>query len=206
MEHQPPMPIEWSDIDPHQWCLEALPDVDLVRPPACPICLTAAKIGGRVILQGHGKRQREVVVPAVVDEEDDVELLDCWVRRYRCVLCGAVITVLPKGVLPRYLYSAAAMVMALLLVANKPVGEGKSDAAAYDRQGMNPRRRWTKSWPYRWRSLDRWFAMAGTWWPGRAVGNLEALLTGFVVDAQSDARREVLAAAVGTHVRWGCAM
>ena len=136
MEHQPPMPIEWSDFDPHQWRGEALPDVDLVRPAACPTCLTAAKSGGRVILQGHGKRQREVVVPAVIDEEDEVELLECWVRRYRCTLCRAVVTVLPKGVLPRYLYSAAAMVMAFLLVADRPVGEGLSDA---DRQRIRDR-------------------------------------------------------------------
>jgi hypothetical protein len=200
------MTIEWSDIDPCQWCLEALPDVDLVRPPACPTCLTAAQVGGRVNLHGHGIRQREVVVPAVIDEDDRVELLECWVCRYRCKLCGAVVTVLPKGVLPRCLYSAAAMVAAFLLVADKPVGDGLSDADAYDRQGMNPRRGWTKPWPYRWRSLDRWLGMAASWWPGRAVAGLQGLLLGFVVDAQSDARREVLAAAVGAHVRWGCAM
>jgi hypothetical protein len=117
-----------------------------------------------------------------------------------------VVTVLPKGVLPRYLYSVAAMVMAFLLVAGGPVGEGLSEAEAYDRQGMNRRRGWTKPWPYRWRSLGRWFGMAGTWWPGRAVAGLRELLLGFVVDAGSDARREVLASAVGTHVRWGCAM
>jgi len=91
-------------------------------------------------------------------------------------------------------------------VAGKPVGEGKSDAETYDRQGMNRRRGWTKPWTYRWRSLDRWLWMAKTWWPGRAAAGLEALLLGFVVDAGSDGRREVLASAVGAHVRWGCAM
>lgn len=197
------MTIEWCDVDPRQWCTEAIPDVDLVRPASCSRCLIPARSDGRVNLHGHGTREREVVVRAVLDDEDEVELLDCWVRRYECQCCGAVITVLPKGVLPRYLYGAAAIVSAFLLVAHQPVGEGLSDAEAYDRQGMYPRRCWRKLDPYRWRSLDRWLCVAERWWPGRAFKTLDGLVSGFVVDAGGADRREVLAAALGAHARWG---
>lgn len=40
------------------------------------------------------------------------------------------------GVLPRFLYSVAAIVLALLFVADPPLGDGLSDAAAYARQGL----------------------------------------------------------------------
>jgi hypothetical protein len=200
------MTIEWCDLDPRQWCMEAIPDVDLVRPRSCPRCRIPGKTAVKVNLHGHGKRERCVVVAPVLDDDDEVELLDCWVRRYECQCCGAVITVLPKGVLPRYLYSAAAIVTAFLLVAAEPVGRGLSEAEAYERQGMYRRRCWRTLDPYRWRSLDRWLVQARHWWPGRAVVGLEELVLGFVVDAGSRDRREVLAAALGAHARWGWAV
>jgi hypothetical protein len=198
------MPIEWCDLDPQQWSKEAVPDVDLVRPACCSCCGNPGKTARKVNLHGHGKRERSVVVAPVLGDGGEVELLECWVRRYECQLCGAVVTVLPKGVLPRYLYSAAAIVSAFLLVARDPVGEGLSDADAYDLQGMYRRRCWRTLDPYRWRSLDRWFGMAARWWPGRAITGLEGLVLGFVVDAGSHDRREVLVAALGAHARWGC--
>ena len=198
------MTIEWCDLDPRQWSIETIPDVELVRPANCPRCRSPGRTAEKVNVHGHGKRERSVVVAPVLDDDDDVELLECWVRRYECQCCGAVITVLPKGVLPRCLYSAAAIVTAFLLVAAEPVGEGLSEADAYDLQGMYRRRCWRTLDPYRWRSLDRWFGMAGRWWPGRAITGLEELLLGFVVDAGSHDRREVLVVALGAHARWGC--
>ncbi len=149
--------IEWADIGPHRWQPEALPDVDDVRPHHCSRCGSPAKEGGRVVLHGHGHRGREVVIhPAVGDSAELV--VECWSRRYRCTRCGAVPTVLPPGVLPRFLYSALAIVTAFWLVEAAPVGQGLTEAEAYAVQGMYRCPRWTKPWPYRWRSLDRWRA------------------------------------------------
>ena len=117
LEPQQIMSIQWSDLDPSQWQNEAIPDVDLVRPLRCVRCLCPGKAPGKVYLHGHGKRERSVVVAPALDG-DEVELLECWVRRYRCQQCGAVITVLPKGVLPRYLYSAATIVMVVESASN----------------------------------------------------------------------------------------
>ena len=199
------MSIQWSVLDPSQWQNEAIPDVDLVRPLRCVRCLCPGKVRGKVYLHGHGKRERIVVVAPALDG-DEVELLECWVRRYRCQRCGAVITVLPRGVLPRYLYSAAAIVMAFIMVADSPMGDGLSDTEAYDQQGMNPLRCWKKLDNYRWRSIDRWLFKAQQWWPGRVFTTMTELVLGFIVDAGGDGRREVLAAALGAHARWGCAM
>src|SRR5690606_18656122 len=143
-------------------------EVDDVRPARCDRCATPARSGGRITLQGHGIRQREVVVTPAIDGARPV-LEECWVRRYRCTACRAVATVLPHGVLPRFLYSALAIVTAFLLTAASPIGEGLSDAEAYDRQGMNPSRRWTKPNIYRWRSLDRWATRISDWWPGIGI-------------------------------------
>lgn len=137
-------------------------------------------------------------------------LTECWSRRYRCTRCGAVHTVLPVGVLPRFLYSVFAIAWAFALVAARPVGHGQSHAAAYDAQGMNATRGWTKPWPFRWRSLDRWRARLPVWWP--AWSDIEALLVGLRrrsgegIGAGTDAAAALLEAAARSHVRWGRAM
>lgn len=136
--------------------------------------------------------------PAIVGE--------CWVRRYRCTLCRAVPTVLPRGVLPRFLYSALAIVVSFVLVGAQPVGDGLSHAAAYDIAGMNPSRRWSKPWPYRWRSIDRWRAHIPDWWPGVGDQGLDGLLIGLVRRAGGTELGRLLAVAVRSHVRWGAAM
>jgi len=197
--------IDWVDVEPSLWHPEALPDVDDVRPLRCPGCGAPAKQGGRIVLHGHGRRERQVVVlPALGDTCRVVG--ECWSRRYRCTLCGSVPTVLPRGVLPRFLYSALAIVVSFALVGQRPVGEGLSDAEAYDLQGMNPSRRWTKPWPYRWRSLDRWQSRIASWWWGLGAEDLEGLLVGLSRRAGGSDLRQVLAVAVASHVRWGAAM
>ena len=133
-------------------------------------------------------------------------LEDCWCRRYRCTACKGVATVLPAGVMPRFLYSALAIVVAFVLVAPKPIGDDLNHADAYDQQGMNPRRDWNiRSAAYRWRSVDRWAAHIAEWWPGSPDG-VESLLVGLYRRAGSTDRRALLAAATASHVRWGAAM
>jgi len=115
--------------------------------------------------------------------------------------------VLPKGVLPRYLYSVPAIVVALLLVAATPVGEGLTDALAYRRQGMNSVHRHHRWEDWRWRSLGRWRSRLGSWWPG-LPHDVGGWLTGLLVRSRGERgdRRALLAAAVDSHARWVAAM
>lgn len=154
-------------------------------------------------MHGHGVRTRSVIVLPALDGR--AGLVECWCRRYRCTNCRVVLTVLPVGVMPRYLYSAFAIVWAFSLVAAEPAGHGLTHALAYKRQGMNRVRRWHRGVDWRWRSVDRWAAQIGTWWPG-LPGTVEALLFGLIRRAGSTDPPALLAAAAGSHVRWGSAM
>jgi hypothetical protein len=149
-------------------------------------------------------RLRNVVVaPSLFGERPTLQ--ECWSRRYQCQDCGAVVTVLPVGVLPRYLYSTCAILVAFLLVAARPLGEDRSDAEAYDRQGMNPRRDWNLvSIAYRWRSIGRWAGQIGTWWP--FATDVESLLVSLLRRAGCRDLEPMMGAAIRSHVRWGRAM
>ncbi len=194
---------EWSRLGPPSWHPDHLPDVDLVRPACCPSCGTLAIRGRQIFLHGHGRRTRRVVLPAVPGQDLRIGL--CWVRRYRCTLCGTVTTVLPPGVLPRHLYSLMAIVRAFILVVAEPVGQGADDRLAYAVQGMKATTSWTKPWSYRWRSLDRWAARVDRWWPGRVAIDLHALLVGFLLEAGDDLTA-ILGRATASHVCCGGAM
>ena len=143
-----------------------------------------------------------VIPPALVGRPD---LVECWCRRYRCTECKAVTTVLPLGVLPRYLYSAFAIVVAFTLVAAEPVGRGLTDALAYERQGMNRVRSWRRGVDWRWRSIGRWSAQIAAWWPD-LPSTVEGLLLALEVRSGSRDPPALLAAAAGSHVRWGAAV
>ncbi len=192
-------------IAPRIGDLSEPPDVDDVRPKRCRRCRRPARDGGRIILHGHGKRSRSVVVVAALEEDPRPELGECWQRRYRCTACKAVVVVLPRGVMPRYLYSAGAIVMAFFLTTAPPTGDGRSDADAYARQGMYQRTCWNAAEPYRWRSIDRWTDAAKRWWP-TLTGRVTTLLIGFIERSGTGGRRDTLAAALGAHVQWGEAM
>ena len=196
---------EWGRFGPSFWKPESLPEVDDVRPARCSTCGKPARESGRIHLQGHGKRIRSVVVLAALFG-DEMQIRGCWVRRYRCCRCGAVLTVLPMGVLARYLYSVAAIVVALLLKAEAPVGQGLGDAEVYRRQGMYRRPPWWPGGRYRWRSLERWARLCAQWWPGRAVSSIGALLVDFVSRARSPALEAVVLAALSGHRQWEAAM
>lgn len=156
------------------------------------------------MLHGHGVRHRSVVVPPATADQTAV-VGECWSRRYRCTACGAITLVLPDGVMPRFLYSAAAIVLAWLLTAPRPDGHSLDDATAYDRQGLLKRLRWHRRDDFRWRSLDRWSRQIGAWWPHRAARTAAALVTELVAEVGGD-ERAVLGRALGSHVRWVPAM
>lgn len=158
-----------------------------------------------MVLHGHGVRIRWVVVSPAIDAAcTAVRLVECWQRRYRCTACGAITVVLPRGILPRFLYSVAAMVVAFYVAAAPPVGEGQSEAAAYARQGMFAKRSTYAEEPYRWRSIDRWSAHAREWWSGW-TGTISSLLVLFAERARSPSLVALLQAAITHHVRWEAA-
>jgi hypothetical protein len=102
-----------SAINLKSW-IARTPTVAEARPAACLDCNAAScPVGGRIQLHGHGLRQRQVRGPPGPGEAAVVVVITG--RRYRCVPCGALFLVVPREVLPRRQYSAAAIGLALAL-------------------------------------------------------------------------------------------
>lgn len=99
-----------------------------------------------------------------------------WARRYLCRSCERTSTVLPFGVIRRYLYTAWAVVVAWFLVADEKVGEECDHAEAYKRQGMYARPEWMDASGYRWRSISRWKAALSRRWDIPGIGDRSWLL------------------------------
>ncbi len=125
-----------------------------MRPASCPACARAgAPLGGPIGLVGHGRRERQLRGLAEPDGRPTQRVV--VVRRYRCRHCGAVVTVVPRGVMPRRHFSASAIGLALALfgllgVATRVVRQRVSEST-----GLH----W--SWP----TLRRWVDAAATLWP-----------------------------------------
>ena len=187
------------------WSLESLPSVDDLRPACCKRCGHSSRVGDCLWLWGHGPRRRFVVVLPSLGGGPAM-CVDCWVRRYWCVACKKTQTVLPRGLMPRYLYSVAAIVMAFVLTASTPVGQGLSDLDAYVRQGMYGEWVSQDGLPYRWRSLSRWSVTASEWWSTWATGGAVGALVDFHQRAEPGGLHGLLEAAVDLHVRWGGVM
>ena len=188
----------WPDL----WSPLVIPAAADARPDRCTRCGAPSRQGSRIVLHGHGVRRRSVVVPpAVGDVHAPTRIVECWERRFRCTACRAVIVVLPRGVLPRFLYSIPAIVVAFVLVALRPFGEGLSDAEAYDRQGLYSALSTYAEEPYRWRSLGRWCERAHAWWSGW-TGDVTSLLVLLLERAGGHGLAEIVRVAVRSHVRW----
>jgi len=108
------------------------------------------------------------------------------------------------GVVPRYLYSAFAIVVAFVLTAAEPYGDELTDACAYRRQGMNLVRARTPGIDWCWRSIGRWRRMLPSWWP--AATGIVGLLTLLARRAESNDLHRRLEAAARSHSRWGSLM
>jgi hypothetical protein len=65
------------------------------------------------------------------------EILQCWVRRYRCQRCFKACSVLPTGVLLGFAYSVASMIAVWTGRARAPIGGGQTHAEVYARQGVD---------------------------------------------------------------------
>jgi len=104
-------------------------------------------------LVGHGLRER-VVLGALDGGRPEVG--GVAIRRYRCKRCRAVVAVLPRGLLPRARYLAAAIVTALVLwaVGRRPAAEVRRAVSPFAHVGASS--------ATRWKSLGRW-ATAPPW-------------------------------------------
>jgi hypothetical protein len=119
-------------------------------------------LGGPLGLHGHGLRDRQVRGSLEITAPSTTSVIAC--RRYRCVGCGAVITVVPRGIEPRRHSGRAAICLALALWA---LG-GQPTTAVRVRVGAWPSREATS-----WRVLRRWSAAiaSGAWsWCATAAG------------------------------------
>lgn len=95
---------------------------------------------------GHGIRERQVRGPCAADSAPQQVTIS--VRRYRCLECKAVITVVPAGVAPRRHFSASAIGLALYLYG----ALGESSTQVGQRIGL-----WGAG-ASAWRTLFRWSA------------------------------------------------
>lgn len=91
-----------------------LPSVDEVRPTRCVGCGTASRpVGEKLAVHGHGLLERQLRGVLEVGGAPGVIVLS--VRRYACLACKAVMTVVPAGMLRRRQYSAPSIALALHL-------------------------------------------------------------------------------------------
>ena len=136
------------DLDVNFWAPEPA-DAPTARPTRCPVCgAPGQRADGRVVLHGHGVRVRRLRGPVTADgEPTEIEVL---VRRYECQHCGAVITVGPRGVLPRKRYTAMAIAFALWLWSVWRLTD------AMVRRATCPVAETGLSRPERWTTLRRW--------------------------------------------------
>lgn len=135
------------------------------------------------------------------------------VRRFLCMSCGGTCTVLPRGLLPKHLYSLFAIVHAWWLAV--PIGGNLDDSRVCERQGLDPlpsSPRERRTGRRRWRSLRRWSTRIGQWWPTVPVagtswrGRVGSLLASFVATAVEAGVAGVVRCAVHRYAGPGAVM
>lgn len=141
-----------SGIDVKFWA-KATPSCSAVRPARCPCCGVASREPGRSLtIVGHGLRGREVEGP---DEPGEAaKSTTMLARRYRCMACGAVLVVVPRGVGRALRYTLDAIGYALALW-----GYGRA-TAEQTRQAVSTATARGFSAPEQWSTLRRWAAGA----------------------------------------------
>ena len=122
--------------------------MEAARPARCTACGVAARRPGAALqVHGHGGRERLQLGPEARDQPAVVASV--LARRYRCLACGAVILVVPRGVLRRRHYGAFAVALALVLHADGVASpEVRRVVSPWRFVGDDARRGW--------RSLHRW--------------------------------------------------
>jgi len=194
-----PSHFVYFPLDVNFWA-ERLPETATARPSCCPSCNHPGQTAdGRVVLHGHGVRVRKLRGPRRADGEPDE--FEVPVRRYACQACGAIITVGPRGLLPRRRYTAQAIALALWLWAVwlKPDPEVRRATSPIADHGV--------SRPERWPTLRRWgraAGLGGLWssspavesgWSLRRCAERIALWLGSLGDPETPATHRVFDAA-----------
>jgi hypothetical protein len=137
-----------SSVEIKAW-LRATPKVAEVRPPACVACGTAScPVGERLQVHGQGLVARQVRGPLTAAGVP--ELVTLSARKYECQVCGAVMTVVPRGLLPGRQYSGQAIALALwLFVLTALSGVAvRARISPWRSTGRSGRRGWAQL--YRW--------------------------------------------------------
>lgn len=125
-----------------------------MRPARCLRCDAAAHpVGEAMVVVGHGVVRRTVLGPLEVTGPPEERVLA--LRRYRCRACRHVMTVGPRGLSPRRLFSAAAIALGLALYA-------AGCTTKQLRERLSPRRLAGPSATDEWLAPKRWvLALAG---------------------------------------------
>jgi hypothetical protein len=104
--------------------------------------------GGHLRLHGHGRRARQLRGPAAPTAPPSLLLVE--VRRFRCTQCRSTVTVGPRELLTRRLFSAAAIGLALALFGLLDLSAGQVRAR------VSPWKVVGAGSALRWDSLLRW--------------------------------------------------
>jgi hypothetical protein len=152
--------IVYFDLDVKIWAKNP-PSVAAARPPTCPCCGQAgAPAGAPIGVVGHGLRERTVLGPwAAGGVPEEVTF---HARRYRCIRCEAVLSVVPRGVLRGMVYGALAIALALALWLAEPSWRV--------RERVSPRRGDDSEREHGWRAVSRWARDATRLWPWVRLG------------------------------------
>lgn len=102
-----------SSVDVKTW-QSKMPSVSSLRPGRCAGCGAAGQpAGSKLVLHGDGTRERQVRGAETPGGRPVITTV--LVRRYECQKCGTCMLVVPSSVLPRRLFSACAIGLALAL-------------------------------------------------------------------------------------------
>lgn len=169
-EDQSTTRIVQSELGVKSWAAH-LPSVEEARPGRCPCCGIASRpVGAPLRLHGHGLRERDQWGPPAPGELPVT--IGVQLRRYLCLECGAVIAVVPRGILRRRLYSAGAISWALALFGalRLPPAQVRARVSPWSRPGATAASGWL--------SLRRWAAAVqdGRLFPGAPRPAAEASL------------------------------
>jgi hypothetical protein len=137
-----------SGVSVKSW-RERLPSVGQVRPGQCPRCASPGDpLDGPKCIHGHGLRERQALgprEPCGPPVEDSV-----LARRFRCVVCRAILVVVPCGLLRYRRYTAMAIgyAVALFGLLKLPATEVRERTCAWSVVG--------DAAVGRWETLRRW--------------------------------------------------
>ena len=128
------------------------PEIEATRPSCCAQCGVAVGMPGALKIHGHGLRERLVLGPTEPDASP--ETISVQLRRFRCIACGHVMTVRPAILARYFLYSTAAIGLALWLWATVQTTQSTVRGLVSPWPARGP------SEADRWRSLRRWAGRA----------------------------------------------